>query len=818
MPTLLNRKTEAELLQELDALKRENELLRIRNEELSGSLSSLSCPVPVMRSVSDNIRDSLMVLGEDGRILYVGGGSQGTAEADTVAGRNIRDMFSEDDARLQAFEAARTGGGCLIIEQRGGIISEWRSAPFLLDGKRLVAIVLLDITNRLSLRQGFLHTQRLLEQRVASRNTALQEQMHERMRAEEALRREREFFQLILDTDSSYISVYAADGSPRLVNKAFAGLFGFSEECLPTEIFSDASPARLFGCERAAHVCASGCSEQFECELEDEMGTFRWYDAVIKPLPTPSGEVLALSIATDVTERKVGQLILEQAHSELEERVKERTAALAELNERLVHEAMERLEAQRRTEESEACFKSLFFTNQAIKMLVERETLAILDANAAALQFYGYTREEMLRLSLPDITTTDRTLIEKRHSIIHEDGSAHFESVHKRKDGSVVDVEVYSGAVEGDLSRTTFSIVHDISERKRAERQVIEQRNHLTALMNALADCAMLLDTEGRIITLNTAAAKVLDATEEELVGANLFGRVAPKDETTLRRIIEMVMESGIPRREEYCSDDAVWDVTCYPVLDIKGAVGGIALYGKDVSARKKAEERVRWLSARVLSAQEDERKRIGRELHDSMAQTLSGIKFMMEADLAEKERAALPHDTHVARKVVSLLQGAIIELRRIIMDLRPTVLDDLGLHSALRWLQDEFSTMHGHIGIRLLTDMHEELLDERQKSVLFRIAQEALANAVRHSGADAVSFTLLQEGRYCCLTIADNGVGFDPQELSGSGIGLDSMRERLELVDGQLHILSEKGIGTQVRALVPLATSETSTTTSAGS
>ncbi|MFV0347511.1 MAG: PAS domain S-box protein, partial [Halodesulfovibrio sp.] len=407
MPTLLNRKTEAELLQELDALKRENELLRIRNAELSGSLSHLSCPVPVMRSVMENAHDSLMVFSEDGALLYSGGktvcalqpnceaagngtsindtedvaASSGPDAAGDMVGRNVCELFSEGDARRQAFEAARTGSGCLIIEQRGGAISEWRSAPIMLDGSKFVVVAMLDITNRLSLRQGFLHTQRLLEQRVASRNMALQGQMRERVRAEEALRREREFFQLILDTDSSYISVYAADGSPRLVNKAFAALFGFDAESLHAGMFSESSPARLFGCDRAARICTSGISEQFECELEEEMGTFRWFDAIIKPLPTHSGEVLALSIATDVTERKVGQLILEQAHSELEERVKERTAALAELNERLVHEAMERLEAQRRTEESEACFKSLFFTNQAIKMLIDRDTLAILDAN-----------------------------------------------------------------------------------------------------------------------------------------------------------------------------------------------------------------------------------------------------------------------------------------------------------------------------------------------------------------------------------------------------------------------------------------------------
>lgn len=795
-----------DLVQELERLKQENALLRGRNDELAGTLARLSRPIPVVRSIANNVKDAIMVLDEEGRIVTgnaLAASMLGVAQ-DTLAGQLIHDLMGAADAGMQAFAAAVEGQGCVITEQHGRGLKEWRSAPFAMDGKRLILLGQLDVADRLSLRQGYSQMQSLLEQRGISRSVVVR-QVLERQRAEEMLRREQGFFQLILDTDPSYISVYDAEGQPRLVNRAFSHLFGFREELPLAEQFRQSAAARQFACDRTERVCRTGATEYYECEVEDDMGTFRWYDAVITPLETPSGETLALSIATDVTERKVSQLALEQAHSELEERVKERTAALAELNERLVHEAMERLEAQRRIEESEARFKSLFFTNQAIKLLVDRESLVIKEANNAALKFYGYTREEMIGLPVLALTMSTEELIRERLGGIAREGSAHFEARHRHKDGRFVDVEVYSGSIEGEQFKTIFAIVHDISERKKAERLVIEQRNHLTALMNALADSAMLLDVQGTIITLNTAAAKAFGGSEKILTGLNLFDRVKPEDGKNLRRIVGTVLETGSPLRQEYASGEAIWDVTCNPVLDIMGNVGGLALYGKDVSARKKAEERMRWLSARVLSAQEEERKRIGRELHDSTAQMLSGIKFMMEADLSIMERAKLPHDTRAIRKVISLLQGAIIELRRIIMDLRPTVLDDLGLLSALRWLQDEYSAMHSGIGFRMLLEMDEEQLSEMQKSVLFRVAQEAIANVVRHSRADALSLSLLREDDSCCLTISDNGIGFDPRELVGAGIGLDSMRERLELVDGQLRIVSEKGMGTQVKALVPL-------------
>lgn len=790
------------------ALQNEVARLRARNEHLEHCLSQTSFHTPVRRSMVQGAADAIIVADGDGTILFANARAAIFLGIDSelAQGASLKSLLGANDVFLRVFEfAVRSGLGIAIAEQREGRLYECRSMPVVVGSQLQIILAFVDISERDHTRQMMLQTQRVLEERIASRNAALHVQVQERLRAEEALRREQGFFRLVMDTDPSFISVYDQSGVPRLINKAFAALFGFDVDTPLDEVFYEGAPAWLFVGGNARNVCSLGEAVHQECELEDELGTFQWYDTVTTPLHMPSGEILALNIATDVTDRKVSQLALEQAHSELEERVKERTVALAELNGRLVREAMERIEAQRQTEESEARFKGLFYANQAIKLLIDQKTMIILEVNEAAAEYYGYAREEMAGMEFPLLTQSSPDLVRSRNENIACNGTARFESIHRHKDGTSLDVEFFAGTIMEKGRKVTFAIVHDISVRKRAERLVVEQRNHLTALMNAMGESALLLDMRGRIITLNTAAANIFQSTVENLVGSKLMSLLIPQARAEHLRMLDMVLTKGNPVRDEMAFADVLWDVTYYPVLEAQDQVVGVAVYAKDITARKKSEERMRWLSARVLSAQEEERKRIGRELHDSTAQTLSGIKFMVEADLAVMERAQVPHDTKVIRKVVSLMQGAIIELRRIIMDLRPTVLDDLGLLSALRWLQDEFSSMYGNINFRLWLDMDEECLDELQKSVLFRVAQEAITNVGRHSKADALSLSLSQEGGFCVLTISDNGVGFEEREMGFSGIGLDSMRERLELVDGHLYIVTEKGMGTQVQAVVPL-------------
>lgn len=793
---------------ELATLRQEVERLRARNAELEQSIAAHHAVTPDNDTVQ-----AVLAVDVAGTVLYADNEASTLLRAERSAmqpaldlvGLALRDVFTEQAPLLRVFGNALADGRCVALtEQLYGTLYEFRAVPVRLHDAGYVVLTVSGVTGHPGPCQDVLRAQRVLEERIASRNVALQVQVQERIRAEENLRREQGFFRLVLDTDPSHISVYDMQGRPLLVNRAFSTLFRFDETASLREMFQSDSPAWNLGGRYAEQVCGTGMPVRQECELEDEMGTFRWYDVIVTPLSLPTGERLALSIATDVTGRKVSQLALEQAHSEMEEHIKERTLALAELNGRLVREAMERLEAQRRTEESEARFKQLFFANQAVKLLVDMETRIVVEANEAAHAFYGYPREAMLGMRLDMFTSSPAETVNDRCLLLEKEGTARFEARHISRSGEEMDVEIFSCTLMDKGRPVIFSIVHDISERKRVERQVVEQRNHLTALMNAMDDSALLLDMQGRIITINTAASRAFGRDEQHMKGVCLCDVMNEKSWNFFQAIITKVRETGAPVREEFARQHAIWDVVFYPVKNM-GRVVGTAVYGKDVTERKHADERLRWLSARVLSAQEEERKRIGRELHDSTAQTLSGIKYMVEADLAALERSNAEHDTRVMHKVVSLLQGAIIELRRIIMDLRPTVLDDLGLLAALRWLQGEFSSIHGHINVRLWLDMDESCLDEMQKSVLFRVAQEGMANVGRHSRADAASLSLAQEGTNCYLTITDNGVGFDGTRQDIAGIGLDSMRERLELVEGQLHIVTEKGMGTQILAVVPL-------------
>ncbi|MCG8552560.1 MAG: sensor histidine kinase, partial [Desulfobacterales bacterium] len=252
------------------------------------------------------------------------------------------------------------------------------------------------------------------------------------------------------------------------------------------------------------------------------------------------------------------------------------------------------------------------------------------------------------------------------------------------------------------------------------------------------------------------------------------------------------------------------WSISMYPVFTESLDVSAVAVYAKDITQEKTTSKHLKLLSKRVLSAQEDERKRIGRELHDSTAQTISGIKFMLEGEVGRMERGGDVDKVRLA-KMIELLQGAIVELRHIIMALRPTVLDDLGLIAALRWLLEQMTTIHSNIHFSSSFEIEESHFSELQKTVLFRVAQEALSNAVRHSGAMHVQLHIKKEVRSCVLYVQDDGEGFEVDQFVRTGVGLGSMRERVELVNGLLDILSCEDKGTVVRVAVPVCVEEES-------
>ena len=216
-----------------------------------------------------------------------------------------------------------------------------------------------------------------------------------------------------------------------------------------------------------------------------------------------------------------------------------------------------------------------------------------------------------------------------------------------------------------------------------------------------------------------------------------------------------------------------------------------------------------RQLLAKTISAQEDERKRLARELHDDSAQTLAAV--LMTLKTAEDALPAAPDDARSAlSRSRSQLEGALREIRKAIMDLRPSALDDLGLAAAVRWYAEEHLRPRG-IKVDLEIGGDERRATGAVATAVFRIVQEAISNVVRHSEARRARISL-EFGRSAVSTvIEDDGVGFAPDDLrqpeaNGRGLGLLGMRERAELFGGVVEIESGSGQGTFVRVRIPYA------------
>lgn len=196
----------------------------------------------------------------------------------------------------------------------------------------------------------------------------------------------------------------------------------------------------------------------------------------------------------------------------------------------------------------------------------------------------------------------------------------------------------------------------------------------------------------------------------------------------------------------------------------------------------------------RALSAQESERRRIARELHDEVGQVLTAVLLQLDRlkrDLDDRHGGELEHTREAVR-------GSLQEVRAIASRLRPEALDDLGLNSALAALTNEVTRQTGMNVERSLTPLELPLSPE-EELVVYRVAQEALTNAVRHSDARRVSLTFGAQNGAVELTVRDDGAGFDPA-AAGDGAGLRGMRERAVLIDAALDVTSRPGDGTTVR------------------
>ena len=225
--------------------------------------------------------------------------------------------------------------------------------------------------------------------------------------------------------------------------------------------------------------------------------------------------------------------------------------------------------------------------------------------------------------------------------------------------------------------------------------------------------------------------------------------------------------------------------------------------------ALRESERQLRSLSAEFIKAQENERKRIARELHDSIGQSLSAVKFGIQNSADRIHQTVPSADLSSLYSLVPMVQHAVDEVRKIMTDLRPSMLDDLGILATMSWFCREFQKIYTGIRVEKAIDVNEADIPEPLKIVIFRIMQEAMNNAAKHSGADLIRVSLTKKDATIEMIVADNGKGFEPagtifRDDYGTGFGLSSMRERTELSGGSFLIQSSEATGTVIKALWP--------------
>lgn len=233
--------------------------------------------------------------------------------------------------------------------------------------------------------------------------------------------------------------------------------------------------------------------------------------------------------------------------------------------------------------------------------------------------------------------------------------------------------------------------------------------------------------------------------------------------------------------------------------------------HSETLAALRESEHQLRVLSAKLLEAQENERKIIARELHDSIGASLTAIRYGLEEKLHHMGKGGSPPEGISLEQIISIVRDTIEEAHRISSNLRPSALDDMGLLAAIRSFCRELHEVHAEIQIETEIAVEEDEIQEPLKITMYRVLQEALNNVFKHSEADTVHVSLKKTKSSLELSIRDNGQGFDPEKMLSpgkqmGGMGLLGMKERTELSNGTFEIVSGKGKGTVIKAGWPLS------------
>ena len=438
--------------------------------------------------------------------------------------------------------------------------------------------------------------------------------------------------------------------------------------------------------------------------------------------------------------------------------------------------------------------------------------------NKAACLSLGYSKDELLSMRVYDIDPLYSKKAFKDHwQDLKKRKTFTFESVHKAKDGRTFPVELTVNFVEFEGKEYNCAFARDITQRKQIADALEKSEQMFRAISSAAVNAILVMDNDGKISYWNPAAETIFGYTSEEAIGKELHTLLAP------RKYRNLYM-SGFNRFKETGEGSAVGGPSEFTALRKDGtefpmevSTSSVLIGGKwhavgivrDITERKRAEKELkkshdtlRALSVYITELEESEKRRLARELHDLVGQKLTtlsiNLDFLVErlSDESKQSIGSRLQDSKVLVKKIMKL------IRNVMSNLRPQILDDYGLTAAIYWYTEQFTK---RTKIPVVLKEHElktRLLPDIETN-LYRITQEALTNTAKYAHASKVTVTVKEENGTVHLSIADDGVGFNPESIhqltEKKGLGLIGMRERAESIGGKLYVRSAPGKGTNI-------------------
>jgi PAS domain S-box-containing protein len=475
----------------------------------------------------------------------------------------------------------------------------------------------------------------------------------------------------------------------------------------------------------------------------------------------------------------------------------------------MAHDVTDRRRAEEALRESEERYRELFESAQDA-IYVQNLDGIYTSVNRAAAKLTGYDREEILgkhfeEFVAPEYLELVRTKFSQKLTDLAQ--TAYLVEV-IAKDGRRVPVELCSSVIlKHGVPVGIQGIARDITKRKRAEDALRQQKEMLQKIFDHIPVMIRLTGPDGRVQLVNREYERMTGWTLAEIQRdeLNIFADLYP-DKDERERILDRMEEC----KGEWTDfrtrvrDGRVIDTSWANIPLSAGMTLGI---GQDISVRKRAEERLRGYSRQLIEAQEAERQHIARELHDQIGQVLTAVRI----NLQRLSNSAGPEETRtLSEQGMTIIDEALEQVRSLSFELRPSILDGLGLPSALRWYADQYTRRTG-IKTKTVIKMPvgQTRLKQELETACFRIVQEALTNVVRHAGARNVFIYLKKLEHQVVLSVKDNGRGFErlaANPASGAiHMGLQGMKDRALSLGGTLEVESAPGEGTIIRASLPV-------------